>query len=98
MRRSLIALLMAPALVLAPRFVAAAEIPSGLEAVQAPALMDKSGVSAEEVRDLDAVEREELRNSDPSRQGGDGLVTVAIVLAIVALVYLYFQHVENMSR
>ena len=98
MRRSLIALLMAPALLLAPRHAGAAEFPAGMEASRAPAGMEQAGVSAEEIRSLDAVEREELRNSDPNRQGGDGLITIAVLLAIVALVYIYFQHVENMSR
>ncbi|GEM_PF-4214589 len=96
MRRSLTALLMAPVLFLAPRFVTAAEMPSDLDHRAPSAVSTGSGVSAEDVRDMDAVERAELARSEPARQGGDAIITIAVLLAIVALVYIYFQHEENM--
>ena len=100
MRRFLTALLMTPALFLAPRTAGAAEMSSdpACAARASASVLGQSGLPAGEVGSLDAVEREEILNADPDRKGGDGLITIAVLLAIVALVYIYFQHVENMSR
>ena len=96
MRRSLAVLLMTPALLLAPR-IGAAEMPAGLDC-QAPAVASalETG-NAGEIRSLDAVERAELAASEPGRRGGDAILTIAVLAAIVALVWMYFQHVEHMN-
>ena len=95
MRRTLIALIAAPALVMSAPLMAA-EIPAGLD--RAVVAAPQQTPTAAEVQNLDAAERAELAQSDPARKGGDTLLAIAVIIAVVTMVWMYFQHEENMSR
>ena len=62
----------------------ASEIPPGMEA---PAAL--------EARSLDRVEAAELAKSDPNQKGGDAVVAVAVIAAIVVLVWLAIDHLDH---
>jgi hypothetical protein len=83
-----------------------AEIPSHLDAspvdpAQAAALLEQAGLSQDEAvaraESLDQTELAQLSRSDLDQQGGEPIVTIAIILAVLALAYMYFRHQEAMS-
>ena len=83
---------------LSPRAAGASEIPLGLPRVseQAPASAEtlrQAGLTEEQVASLDKVEVAQLEKSDPNRKGGDAVVTVAVIAAIVIIVWLVLEKV-----
>lgn len=86
------------------RPAAAADLPAALDGsdAQAQAVLEKAGVASADaalkVAELDEAEKAELAKSDAEQKGGDAVITIAVVAALVALVYLYFKHVEAMNR
>ncbi len=83
-----------------------AEIPTHLEAApvshdQAATLLQQAGLSHDEAvaraESLDQAELAQLSRTDLDQQGGEPFVTIAIILGILALAYMYFRHQEAMS-
>ncbi len=83
-----------------------AEIPSHLEAstvdpARAAVLLQQAGLSQEEAltraESLDRAELAQLPRTELDQQGGDAFTTIAIILGILALAYMYFRHQEAMS-
>ena len=73
-----------------------AEIPSDPAApVQEAVWMEQAGLPASEFAALDRTELAEFALSDPARQGGDAIVTVAMIAAIVVLIYLLIEHMDH---
>ncbi len=78
----------------------ASEIPSGLEPASvtsrtAAGTMEKMGLTPDQVQTLDLVELAQVEKSDPSQQGGDAIITVAVIAAIVIIVYIAMQHMDH---
>ena len=75
----------------------ASEIPPGLEPVAASPAADPRtvGLTAEDARTLDRVELARLEKTDPDQKGGDAVVTVAVIAAIVILVWLAMDHLDH---
>ncbi len=83
------------ALLLAPWGPASsAEIPSDPGQAVAAAPLERSGTT----RELDATELRELAQSDPARKGGDAIVTVAVIAAIVMLIYILMEHMHTLEH
>ena len=83
-----------------------AEIPSHLDAstvgpAQAASLFQQVGLSHDDAvaraGSLDQAELAQLSRTDLDQQGGEPIVTIAIILGILALAYMYFRHQEAMS-
>ena len=83
-----------------------AEIPSHLDAPpvgheQAAALLEQAGLSHDDAvaraESLDRAELAQLSSTDLDQQGGDAFVTIAVILGILALAYMYFRHQEAMT-
>ena len=66
---------------------------------QAAALLEGTGLPAEEAAaqaaTLDRTELAELSESDPARKGGDAIIAVAVIAAIVVLVYILMDHMDR---
>ena len=90
MKRLALAALLVLSPLAAPR---AAEIPPGVEQAVVAAAPEQAPI-----KNLDAVETAELQRTDADQKGGDALIVIVLVAAVVALVYIYFQHTENMAR
>ena len=79
----------------------ASEIPPGLEpADRVEARLDAGtlqqvGIAPDQVQAMDRVELAQLEKTDPDQKGGDAVVTVAVIAAIVIIVYLAFQHLDH---
>ncbi len=81
-----------------------AEIPTDLDQqakVDAGSALRQAGLPADEAcvkaETLDRTELAELSQSDLDQKGGDAIITVVVIAAIVALVYIFFQHTERMN-
>ena len=80
--------------------VLASEIPSGLEPATVKAGLDvqaleKMGLTPDQAQTLDGVELAQVEKTDPNQKGGDAIVTVAVIAAIVILVYIAIQHMDH---
>lgn len=92
--------------ILATTRTSGAELPSHLDAAaagpdQAAALLQQAGLSNDDAvaraGSLDRAELAQLSRTDLDQQGGEPVVTIAIILGILALAYMYFRHQEAMS-
>ena len=80
--------------------VRASEIPPGLDSATVMAQPDantlaKVGLAADQAQALDLVELAEVEKTDPNQKGGDAIVTVVVIAAIVVLVYIAIQHMDH---
>ncbi len=78
----------------------ASEIPPGLDHATVTIQPDvksleKVGLTPDQAQALDRVELAEVEKTDPNQKGGDAIVTVAVIAAIVVLVYIAMQHMDH---
>ena len=78
----------------------ASEIPSGLEPTTATAqpnaqILEKMGLTPDQAQAMDRVELAQVEKADPNQKGGDAIVTVAAIAAIVIIVYIAVQHMNH---
>ena len=69
---------------------------------QAALRLEQTGLPAREAAvqasALDRTELAELAQSDPDRKGGDAIVAVAVIAAIVMLVYILMDHMDRAHK
>ena len=78
----------------------ASEIPSGMEtATVAPQpserALEQVGLTPDQAQALDRVELAQVEKTDPNQKGGDAIVAVAVIAAIVIIVYIAIQHMDH---
>ena len=78
----------------------ASEVPPGLEpatVVSQPdtRTLEHVGLAPDEAQAMDRVELAQAGKADPDQKGGDAIVTVAVIAAIVILVYIAVQHMDH---
>ena len=70
-----------------------------LDRAQAAAILEHAGLpsddAAAKATSLDRMELAELSHSDTSQKGGDVIVAIVVIGAIVFLVYLAMEHVNH---
>lgn len=78
----------------------ASEIPAGLESATASTqpnaqTLEKVGLTPDQAQSMDRVELAQVEKTDLNQKGGDAIVTVAVIAAIVIIVYIAVQHMNH---
>ena len=76
----------------------ASEIPSDLEPASAQPdsqMLKQAGLTPDQAKSMDRVELAEVEKTDLHQKGGDAIVTVAVIAAIVIIVYIAVQHMNH---